>query len=80
MIEERWEEECMDCWNKKYPYRSPDGYTDFLDGYLQACRKRQEEIERLKDACRMALRFGTFHQINEELEAKKFIEEVLKAK
>ena len=80
--EERWRAEAM--------WIAPDFYfhsveqVAFVEGYLQACRVRskekQEEIERLKDACRMALRFGTFHQINEELEAKKFIEGVLKAK
>jgi hypothetical protein len=54
-----------------------DNEIKALEGLRMSLR---EEIERLKDACRMALRFGTFHQINEELEAKKFIEEVLKAK
>jgi len=77
--EKKWEDEArMAYWNEESNLMG--SLTPYSKGYLRACKVRQEEIERLKEACHKALRFGTFHQINEELEAKKFIEEVLKAK
>jgi hypothetical protein len=51
-IEEReWEEEARDAWSKLSPHILIGfGFDLYLKGYLQACRKRQQVIEGLKEA------------------------------
>ncbi len=47
--EKKWEEEAKDWWfDKGMDVSSDPEYVKVVAAYLQACRKRQEEIERLK--------------------------------
>jgi hypothetical protein len=59
-------------------YKHVQGWA-LKEVYLAARQKGEEERERLREACRIALRLGTFHQVNEEQQAKKLIMKALEA-
>ena len=57
--EKKWEEEFTAYWEKDFPYhkyRADFSIMEYVKfGYLQACRKRQEETKTIKKAIRIYL-------------------------
>ena len=46
MSEQKWEEEAKECFNKLDDTCNQGSYFYYVEGYLQACHKRQVEIEK----------------------------------
>jgi len=64
--EKKWEDEATELVEKYYIFLNNDSRNGFRRGYLQACRKRQEEIERLKEEIKILENCSNCEWFNEE--------------